>query len=63
MRSYLVVGFLSNTNKEPPKQIYFGTDRAAAIAETKEESGMFVRKELHELAVPYMQQRFDEAMV
>ncbi|MFG0264344.1 MAG: hypothetical protein ACF8AM_04220 [Rhodopirellula sp. JB055] len=63
MRSYLVVGFISNAKDEPPKQIHFGTDRAAAIAETKKPSGMFLRKELHELAVPYMQQRFDEAMV
>lgn len=52
MRHFIVLGFSSNSQKEPGKQLHLGTDRGVAIEAVNAVDSKYVRKELYELAIP-----------
>ena len=61
MRRFLVLGFVTNSNNEVGEQLYLGSDRDRANTETKDSSGVFLRKSLYELELPCLNKTFTES--
>ena len=61
MRRFLVLGFVTNSNNEVGEQLYLGSDRGQANTETKDSSGVFLRKSLYELELPILNKKFTES--
>ena len=58
MRTFIVLGFATNSNKEAGECLYLGCDRGAAIDAANKQTENHRRKELYELAVPALRRQF-----
>ena len=61
MRRFLVLGFVTSSNDEVGEQLYLGSDRDQANTETKDSSGVFLRKACYELELPILNKKFTES--
>lgn len=61
MRRFIVIGFTTNSTKELGQILHFGGNYVEAKDLCKDPSGLFARKELHELGVADTQRGFDPA--
>lgn len=59
MRHFTVLGFTGISNNDKGKSLFVGQDRAKALEKVNERGGGYVRREMYELAVPYIR-RIDE---
>lgn len=58
MRQYIVLGYTSNSVKDPGECLYLGSDRGEAMA-TVNTAGDHARRELYDLAHPQIRRHFD----
>ena len=61
MRRFLVLGFVTNLKQEVGEQLYLGSDRDQANTETKDSSGVFLRKACYEVDIPILNKKFPES--
>jgi len=59
MRKFIVLGFSTNSNKDPGELLYLGSDRGEALAVSGEETEGYCRKEVYELAIPMVRRSFE----
>ncbi len=58
MRHFLVIGFAGNSRSEPGEHLYLGTDKTEATRVVNAVSEKSPRRELFELATPWIRRRF-----
>ncbi len=54
MRHFVVLGFAGKSNNEKGIILYLGSDRGEALKKVNKGGGVYERREMHELAAPYL---------